>query len=36
MLRRERYHRDGVLRNAYVKPGVRADTIVYSRLAIDR
>ena len=29
------YHRDGVLRNAYVKPGVRADTIVYSRLAID-
>jgi len=30
------YHRDGVLRNAYVKPGVRADTIVYSRLAIDR
>jgi RimJ/RimL family protein N-acetyltransferase len=30
------YHRDGVLRNAYVKPGVRADTIVYSRLATDR
>jgi RimJ/RimL family protein N-acetyltransferase len=29
------YVRDGVLRNAYVKPGIRADTIVYSRLRTD-
>jgi RimJ/RimL family protein N-acetyltransferase len=29
------YVRDGVLRNAYVKPGVRADTIIYSRLRND-
>ncbi|WCB94035.1 acetyltransferase [Baekduia alba] len=29
------YLRDGVLRNAYVKPGIRADTFVYSRLRSD-
>jgi RimJ/RimL family protein N-acetyltransferase len=29
------YVRDGVLRNAYVKPGIRADTIIYSRLPSD-
>jgi RimJ/RimL family protein N-acetyltransferase len=29
------YLRDGVLRNAYVKPGVRADTMIYSRLRTD-
>ncbi|HEY6762888.1 MAG TPA: GNAT family N-acetyltransferase [Baekduia sp.] len=26
---------DGVMRNAYVKPGIRADTIIYSRLRTD-
>jgi RimJ/RimL family protein N-acetyltransferase len=29
------YVRDGVLRNAYVKPGIRADVHVYSRLPTD-
>ncbi|HWH93846.1 MAG TPA: GNAT family N-acetyltransferase [Baekduia sp.] len=29
------YVRDGMMRNAYVKPGVRADTIIYSRLPTD-
>jgi RimJ/RimL family protein N-acetyltransferase len=30
------YVLDGVLRNAYVKPGIRADTMIYSRLRTDR
>jgi RimJ/RimL family protein N-acetyltransferase len=30
------YRLDGILRNAYVKDGVRADTGVWSRLATDR
>jgi RimJ/RimL family protein N-acetyltransferase len=29
------YVLDGVLRNAYVKPGIRADTMIYSRLRGD-
>lgn len=29
------YVRDGIMRNAYVKPGIRADTIIYSRLRTD-
>jgi RimJ/RimL family protein N-acetyltransferase len=29
------YTVDGILRNAYVKPGIRADTYVYSRLRTD-
>jgi RimJ/RimL family protein N-acetyltransferase len=29
------YVREGVLRNSYVKPGVRADTIIYARLRTD-
>jgi RimJ/RimL family protein N-acetyltransferase len=32
---RSGYLRDGVLRNSYVKPGVRADVHVYSRLRTD-
>jgi RimJ/RimL family protein N-acetyltransferase len=29
------YVRDGILRNSYVKPGIRADVHVYSRLPTD-
>jgi RimJ/RimL family protein N-acetyltransferase len=29
------YVREGVLRNSYVKPGLRADTIIYARLRTD-
>ena len=29
------YSREGVLRSAYVKPGLRADLVVYSRLRTD-
>ena len=32
---RNGYTREGLLRNAYVKPGVRGDTSIWSRLATD-